>query len=93
MTIFKILAINLKYYRKIYNMSQERFAEVLGTSLAYLNEIENQKRNVSLKTIAKFTRRLNAYDESLNLKFSTLLNYDESLKTNYKRIDEKKKPN
>ena len=93
MTIFKILAINLKYYRKIYNMSQERVAEVLGTSLAYLNEIENQKRNVSLKTIAKFTSRLNAYDESLNLKFSTLLKYDESLKTNYKRIDEKKKPN
>ena len=47
MTIFKILAINLKYYRKIYNMSQERFAEVLGTSLAYLNEIENQNTRVS----------------------------------------------
>ena len=93
MTILEILAINLKYYRKIYNMSQERFAEVLGTSLPYLNEIENQKRNVSLKTIAKFTTRLNAYDKSLNLSFSTLLTYDESLETKYKRIDEKKKPN
>lgn len=93
MTILEILAINLKYYRKIYNMSQERFAEVLGTSLPYLNEIENQKRNVSLKTIAKFTTRLNIYDKSLNLNFSTLLTYDESLETKYKRIDEKKKPN
>ncbi len=90
MTILEILAINLKYYRKIYNMSQERFAEVLNTSLPYLNEIENQKRNVSLKTIAKFTTRLNAYDKSLNLSFSTLLTYDESHQTKYKRIDEKK---
>ena len=40
MTICKNLATNLKYYRKKYNLSQEKFAEILGTTLSYLNQIE-----------------------------------------------------
>ena len=39
MNLSKILAINLKYYRKKYNLSQEKFAEILGTTLSYLNQI------------------------------------------------------
>ncbi len=46
MNLCEILAINLKYYRKKYNLSQEKFAEVLGTTLSYLNQIENNKINV-----------------------------------------------
>ena len=42
MKITDILSINLRYYRKIYNLSQEKFAEVLGTSLAHLNKIEQK---------------------------------------------------
>ena len=37
MKLIEILSINLKYYRMHYNLSQEKFAEVLGTSLSYLN--------------------------------------------------------
>ena len=47
MNLCEILAINLKYYRKKYNLSQEKFAEVLGTTLSYLNQIEN-KNGVSI---------------------------------------------
>lgn len=46
MNLCEILAINLKYYRKKYNLSQEKFAEVLGTTLSYLNQIENNKIDV-----------------------------------------------
>ena len=46
MRLCESLAINLKYYRKKYNLSQERFAEILGTTLSYLNQIENCKVDV-----------------------------------------------
>ena len=35
------LSINLKYYRYKYNLSQEKFAEVIGSNLAYVNQLEN----------------------------------------------------
>ena len=38
MTLCETLAINLKYYRKKYNLSQEKFAEILGTTLSCLNQ-------------------------------------------------------
>ena len=38
MNLCKILAINLKYYRKKYNLSQEKFAEILEISLSNLNQ-------------------------------------------------------
>ena len=57
------LAINLKYYRKKYNLSQEKFAEILGTTLSYLNQIENNKVDVKSSTIDKFTQNINRYDK------------------------------
>ncbi len=36
MNICENLAINLKYYRKKYNLSQEKLAEILETTLSYL---------------------------------------------------------
>ena len=56
MKLIEILSINLKYYRMQYNLSQEKFAEVLGTSLSYLNQIENLKVNVRLATVDKFAK-------------------------------------
>ncbi len=54
MNLCEILAINLKYYRKKYNLSQEKFAEVLGTTLSYLNQIENNKINVKSSITTSF---------------------------------------
>ena len=42
MNLIDNLSLNLKYYRKLYNLSQEKFAEILGTTLSYLNQIENK---------------------------------------------------
>lgn len=90
MKIRDVLAINLKYYRKKLNLPQEKFAEVIGTSLSYLNQIENRKVDVRTSTIDKFAENINKYDKKLKITSLDLVNYDESKKTNYTRIDEKK---
>ena len=90
MKLIEILTINLKYYRMQYNLSQEKFAEVLGTSLSYLNQIENLKVNVRLATVDKFADNLKKYDSKLKITSEDLVTYDEKRLTNYSRIDEKK---
>lgn len=89
MKLCEILSINLRFYRKKYNLSQERFAEVLDTSLCYLNRIENCKVTVKISTIDKFVYNLNAYDESLHLSPWDLLVFDCRHITYFSRIDEK----
>ena len=42
----KILANNIKYFRLKKNLSQEEFAEMLGTTPVYLSTLENAKRNI-----------------------------------------------
>ena len=88
MKLCENLAINLKYYRKKYNLSQERFAEILGTSLSYLNQIENVKVDVKTSTIDKFARNLNIYDKKIKIKPEDLVTYRKDQITNYSRIDE-----
>lgn len=90
MKLIEILSINLKYYRMQYNLSQEKFAEVLGTSLSYLNQIENLKVNVRLATIDKFADNLKKYDSKSKITSTDLLIYKKEHITNYIRIDEKK---
>ncbi len=90
MKLGEILAINLKYYRKKYNLSQEKFAEVLGTTLSYLNQIENKKVDVKLSTVDKFAKKLEKYDYKSNITSEDLVSYYSERITNYKRIDEKK---
>ena len=90
MKIRDVLAINLKYYRKKLNLPQEKFAEVIGTSLSYLNQIENKKVDVRSSTIDKFASNLNKFDKKNNITSIDLVTYDENRITNYSRIDEKK---
>ena len=91
MNLCEILAINLKYYRKKYNLSQEKFAEILGTSLSYLNQIENNKVDVKYSTIDKFAKNINEYDKNANIKSEDLVRYSKNHITNFNRIDERKK--
>ncbi len=87
----EILSINLRYIRKIYNLSQEEFAAKVGSSLVYINQLENSKRNTSLEMLDKLTKGINTnIDSKLNITSSDLLRYNESHITNYTRIDEKK---
>ena len=90
MKIRDILAINLKYYRKVLNLPQEKFAEVIGTSLSYLNQIENKRVDVRSSTIDRFANNLNNYNKKLKISSLDLVTYDEKRITNYTRIDEKK---
>ena len=90
MKIRDVLAINLKYYRKKLNLPQEKFAEVIGTSLSYLNQIENRKVDVRSSTIDKFADNLNNYDKKNKISSIDLVLYDENRITNYSRIDENK---
>ena len=90
MKLIEILSINLKYYRMQYNLSQEKFAEVLGTSLSYLNQIENLKVNVRLATVDKFADNLKKYDSKIRITATDFLTYNKEHITNYSRVDEKK---
>ena len=91
MKLCEILAINLKYYRKKYNLSQEKFAEILGTTLSYLNQIENKKVDVKTSTIDKFAHKINKFDKKCNIKPEDLVRFKKNHITNYTRIDERKK--
>ena len=86
----EILSMNLKYYRQKYNLSQEKFAEKLGSNLVYLNQIENCKRKPTIEMLDKMANSLNKFDPKLNITASDLIKYEESHKTHYSRIDEKK---
>lgn len=90
MELSDILSINLRYYRKKYNLSQEKFAEVLGTSLSHLNKVEQKKIDVKLSSIKKYTDRIKQYDKALKIESNDLLTYYKDRETNFNRIDEKK---
>ena len=91
MNLCEILAINLKYFRKKYNLSQEKFAEILGTTLSYLNQIENNKVDVKYSTIDKFVQNINEYDKTIHIKSEDLVSFNKDHITNFSRIYERKK--
>lgn len=87
----QILAMNLKYYRQQYNLSQEKFAEKVGSNLVYINQLENCKRKPTTDMLDKIADGMNKnIDPNLNMTSSELLKYDSSHKTSFVRIDEKK---
>ena len=86
----EILAMNLKYYRYKLNLSQERFADAIGSNLTYVNQLENCKRKPTIEMLDKIANNLNKFDSSLNITASLLLKYDKSHTTSFDRIDEKK---
>lgn len=86
----EILAMNLKYYRYKLNLSQERFADAIGSNLTYVNQLENCKRKPTIDMLDKIANNLNKFDNSMNITASILLKYDKSHITNFERIDEKK---
>ena len=90
MKIKENLSMNLRYYRKKYNLSQEKFAAVIGTSLSHLNNIEAKKTDIKVSTITKYANKLNEYDKNLKISDDDLVTYHDDRKTNYTRIDEKK---
>jgi transcriptional regulator with XRE-family HTH domain len=91
MTSKEILSMNLKYYRQKYHLSQEKFAEKVGSNLVYINELENCRRKPTVDMLDKIARGMNKnIDSKLNMTGSELIKYDPKHKTNYSRVDERK---
>lgn len=87
----EILSMNLKYYRKVYNLSQEQFGEQVGSNLTYINDLENCKRKPTIDMLDKIADGMNKnIDSKLNMTADILIRYDKNHKTNFKRIDQKK---
>lgn len=55
------LVKNIKYYRKKYNLSQEKLAELADLSSSYIKQIESAKhfKNLTLYSIIKIAKALN----------------------------------
>ncbi len=88
----KILSMNLKFYREKYKLSQEKFAEKVGSNLVYINQLENCKRKPSTDLLDKIADGMNKnIDPNLNMTGSELIRYNKDHKTNFNRIDERKK--
>jgi len=86
----EILSMNLKYYRKIYRLSQEKFGELVGSNLVFINQIENLKRKPTIEMLDKIADGMNKnIDKSLNITASDLIRYNPKHITNYSRIDER----
>ena len=82
----------ITYYGQKYNLSQEKFAEKVGSNLVYINELENCKRKPTIEMLDKIAEGMNKnIDRKLKMTASELLKYDSSHKTNFTRVDEKKK--
>jgi len=82
LTSREILAINLKYYRYQHKLSQEKFVELLKSSLTYINQLENGQRNPSLDMLDKIAKKL-------KIETWLLLKYDKKHIIPLKRIDQK----
>lgn len=87
----QILSMNLKYYREKYNLSQEKFAEKVGSNLVYINQLENCKRKPTIDMLDKIANGMNKnIDSKLKMTSSELLRYDSKHKTTFTRVDERK---
>lgn len=82
-----ILAINLKYYRYLSKLSQEKFAEALDTSLIYENQLEKKRRNPSLEMLDKLAKGISTLLK-MHITSADLVKYDEKKIINQRRIDE-----
>ena len=66
----QILANNIVYYRTKNCWTQEKLAELLDTSAAYVSEMENEKRNISVDYIDYIANifKIKPYELLLNRK-------------------------
>jgi len=58
--VFKLISLNIKRLRSLNNMSQLSLALNTGLTHNFINDIENCKKGVSAKTLAKLSKALDA---------------------------------
>jgi transcriptional regulator with XRE-family HTH domain len=54
----RVLATNIRNYRRTKNLSQEEFAAVCGLHRTYVGSVERAERNVTLSTLEVFAKTL-----------------------------------
>lgn len=59
MYLLHIFAENLKKYRKVNNISQEKLAELSGLHRTYISAVERERRNISIENIQRIANALN----------------------------------
>lgn len=78
----KILGINLRYYRNLENLSQEKYYAKYNLSIKHLANAERGNLNVTLDFVDKVSK-------ALNIPSIELLTFDETKIVNKKRVDQK----
>ncbi len=58
MNIMQVFGTNLRKYRMVLGVSQERFAEMCGLHRTYISDIERFQRSISLKNVQKIADAL-----------------------------------
>lgn len=58
MDIVKVFGKNLRKYRTVLGVSQEKFAEMCGLHRTYISDIERFQRSISLDNIQKIADAL-----------------------------------
>ena len=58
--IYKLISNNIKRFRALQNISQLGLAVKTGLTHNFINDIENCKKGVSIKTLAKLSEALDA---------------------------------
>lgn len=66
----KKFGIRLKYYRNMRNLTQEQLSEKIGADVRYISDIERGKRNITFKTLSKFS-------ETLEVEVASLFNFSD----------------
>lgn len=66
----KKFGVKLKYYRNLRNLTQEQLSVSIGADVRYISDIERGKRNITLKTIHRFS-------EALEIDVKNLFNFDD----------------
>ncbi len=74
---------NLKYYRKQAELTQEKLAEKIGMSTAYIGDMEARERFPSAETIDKIAEALNIRPSVLFDEFGSPNNIQDSFKKIY----------
>lgn len=74
---------NLKFYRKQAGLTQEKLAEKIGMSIAYIGDMEARERFPSAETIDKIADALNVRPSILFDEFGSPASINDSFKKIY----------
>ncbi len=83
MGVRSVFIKNLKYYRKQAGFTQERLAETIGMSTAYIGDMEARERFPSAETIDKIARALNVRPSQLFDEHGSPENIKDSFRSSY----------